>query len=151
MFVDYAKSLRPCRPFHPDLQTHLALSTRVHHQMDFSFLDKRQQRVKIGNIFSRWLTLSGGMPQGTWLGTLTFVILIDGLRLECLVHKFIDDTTASEILKKNEVSEMPNIIKQLTDWSKSNNMNIIFKRPKKSYSVRYAKSTPDCVNERIAH
>ena len=40
----------------------------------YSFLDKRQQRVKIGNIFLSWL-LNGGMAQGTWLGPLTFVIL----------------------------------------------------------------------------
>ena len=53
-------------------------------------------------IFSSWLLLNGGMAHGTWLGPLTFVILIDGLRLDCLVHKFVDDTTASEILKRNQ-------------------------------------------------
>ena len=76
----------------------------------YSFLDKRQQRVKIGNIFSSWLLLNVGMAQGTWLGPLTFVILIDGLRLGCLVHKSVDDTTASEILKRNQISNMVNII-----------------------------------------
>ena len=92
----------------------------------YSFLDKRQHRVKIGNIFSSWLLLNGGMAQGTWLGPLTFVILIDGLRLDCLVHKFFDDTTVSEILKRNHISNMVNIIKQLVDWSESNNYNINF-------------------------
>ena len=100
----------------------------------YFFLDKRQQRMKIGNIFSSWLLLSGGMAQGTWLGPLTFVILIDRLRLDCLVHKFIDDTTASEILKRNQISNMVNIIKQLVNWSESNNMNINLKNRKKSYS-----------------
>ena len=130
MFVDYAKAF--------DHVDHSILISKLISlgvpeciiRWIFSFVYKRQQRVEIGNIFSRWLTLSGGMPQGTWLGPLTFVILIDGLRYECLVHKVIDDTTVSEILKKNEVSEMPNIIKQLTDWSKSNNMNINFKKIK---------------------
>ena len=99
--------------------------------MIFSFLDKRQQRrVKIGTVLSTWLQLNGGMPQGTWLGPLTFVILIDGLKLECLVHKFIDDTTASEILKKKQPSNMPDIIQQLVNWSKSSNMNINFKKTK---------------------
>ena len=97
----------------------------------YSFLDKRQQRVKIGNIFSNWLRLNGGMPQGTWLGPLTFVILIDGLRLDCLLHKFVDDTTASEILKKNQSSNMVNIVQQLIRWSESNNMNINSKKTKK--------------------
>ena len=57
----------------------------------YAFLKNRQQRVRIGKFLSRWLTLNGGMPQGTWLGPIIFVILIDALRLHCLTHKFIDD------------------------------------------------------------
>ena len=41
-----------------------------------SFLTNRQQRVKLANNLSSWLTLKGGMPQGSWLGPLTFIILI---------------------------------------------------------------------------
>ena len=105
VFVDYAKAF--------DHVDHSILITRLITlgvpayiiRWIFSFLDKRQQRVKIGTILSTWLQLNGGMPQGTWLGPLTFVILIDGLKLECLVHKFIDDTTASEILKKKSTKQ----------------------------------------------
>ena len=42
------------------------------------------------------------------------------------MHKFIDGTTASEILKWNQISKRVNIIKQLVDRSESYNMNIIF-------------------------
>ena len=108
----------------------------------YSFLDKRQQRVKIGNIFSSWLLLNGGMAQGTWLGPLTFDILIDGLRLDCLVHKFVDDTTASEILKRNQISNMVNIIKQLVDWSELNKMNINFKKTKEIILGTLIKNPP---------
>ena len=44
-----------------------------------SFLHERQQRVKIGDVLSDWVTLRGGMPQGSWLRTLIFLILIDDL------------------------------------------------------------------------
>ena len=48
-----------------------------------SFLTNRQQRVKIASTLSTWLVLKGFMPQGSWLGPLTFnfVILIDKLKL----------------------------------------------------------------------
>ena len=45
-----------------------------------SFLSSRQQRVKISKIFSGWLTLNGSMPQGSWLGPLSFIALIDDLK-----------------------------------------------------------------------
>jgi len=38
------------------------------------------------------------MPQGSWLGPLIFLLLIDDLQLDCLVHKYVDDTTLSELL-----------------------------------------------------
>jgi len=37
-----------------------------------SFLCDRQQRVKLSDCFSDWLTLKGGMPQGSFMGPLTF-------------------------------------------------------------------------------
>ena len=64
----------------------------------FSFLKDREQRVKIGQMYSGWRKLDAGFPQGTWLGPLAFVTLIDDLQPSCSVHKFIDDTTFTEIL-----------------------------------------------------
>jgi len=63
-----------------------------------SFLCERQQRVKVMDTVSDWVTLRGGMPQGSWLGPLIFVTLIDDLRPRLLTHKFVDDTTLSEIV-----------------------------------------------------
>ena len=71
-----------------------------------AFLRHRRQRVKIGDILSDWLQLAAGMPQGSYLGPLTFVILIDSLRPGCLTHKFVDDTTMTGILNKSVASSM---------------------------------------------
>jgi hypothetical protein len=45
----------------------------------FSFILGSRQRVKIGILFSDWLELEAGFPQGAWLGPLAFIILMDDL------------------------------------------------------------------------
>ena len=89
-----------------------------------SFITNRQQRVKIASTVSTWLVLKGGMPQGSWLGPLTFVILIDKLKLSCLTHKYIDDTTMTEILSLGQTSQMAGYMNELYQWSLANNMQI---------------------------
>ena len=56
-----------------------------------SFLTDRQQRVKLRDVLSSWVQLSGSMPQGSLLGPLTFIVLIDDLNTDCMIHKFVDD------------------------------------------------------------
>ena len=38
------------------------------------------------------------MTQGSWLGPLSFIILIDDLAAGPILHKYVDDTTISEPL-----------------------------------------------------
>jgi len=38
------------------------------------------------------------MPQGSRLGPLSFIVMIDDLRANCEVHKFVDDTTLKELI-----------------------------------------------------
>jgi len=62
-----------------------------------SYLNERRQAVRIDGQFSQWLTLAGGMPQGSLIGPLTFILLIDDLRLHCFTHKYLDDIILSEL------------------------------------------------------
>jgi len=39
------------------------------------------------------------MPQGSWLGPLAFLVLIDDLSTGCPLHKYVDDTTLSELVQ----------------------------------------------------
>jgi len=70
------------------------------------------------------------MPQGSWLGPLIFLILIDDLQPQLLTHKYVDDTTVSEILARDEDSRMQSALDELTAWSDSNCMNINSKKTK---------------------
>ena len=97
----------------------------------FSFLKDRQQSVKIGKSLSRWCRLTSGFPQGTWLGPLAFVTMIDDLQPSCLAHKFVDDTTFTEILESVDTpSHMDRFLEELEDWSASNYMIVNKKKTK---------------------
>ena len=41
------------------------------------FLSGRKQRVKISGVFSDWLPVNGGVPQGTVLGPILFLIMVN--------------------------------------------------------------------------
>ena len=67
-----------------------------------SFLAARRQRVRVQGTRSSWLDLIGSMPQGSLLGLLMFLLLVDDLSANCSIHKFLDDTTLTEILHRSQ-------------------------------------------------
>jgi len=90
-----------------------------------SYLFHRCQRVKVGQLFSSWKTLCGGMSQGSRLGPLSFIVLIDDLRAACELHKFVDVTTVSGLIPLTvSVSNMPTYFTSLLIWT-ANNDNVM--------------------------
>ena len=89
-----------------------------------SFLSNRQQIIGYNGYWSEWCTLSEGMPQGSYLGPLCYIISNDSLRIESdtgvMLHKFVDDTTVTEIYGKGEVTP-PRNLRQRTKIRRAEN------------------------------
>ena len=95
-----------------------------------SFLSNRRQCVKLGQCMSRWLSTSAGVPQGTKLGPILFVMIND-LKIvspRSSNWKYVDDVTISEIVPTREVSILQNELDTIGNWTSTNNMKL---NPKK--------------------
>ena len=82
------------------------------------------------------------MPQGPYLGPLIFLILINDLTAGCLLHKFVDDTTLTEIIPKDGFSKMSSIINDVISWSCKNLMNINRSKTKEMAIVTKGAGSP---------
>jgi len=64
------------------------------------------------------------MPQGSWLGPLSYLVLINDLSTGCPAHKYADDTTVTELLPKHANTDMPTFSSNLLSWANENNLVI---------------------------
>ena len=66
-----------------------------------SFLSNRKQRTVLNGTSSSWGNVSAGVPQGSILGPLIFLIYINDLTddLNCIVKLFADDTSLFTIVE----------------------------------------------------
>ena len=83
-----------------------------------------QQRVWANSSVSTFRKLNGAMPQGSFLGPLAFLILTDNLSNGCLLHKYVDDTTLSELVRPKQHDTWPSYLADLHTWTAQNGMSI---------------------------
>ena len=90
-----------------------------------SYIFHQCQRVRVGSQVFYWKTLCGSMPQGSRLGPFSFIVMIDDLRANCEVHKFVDNTTLSELIPPpNSPSNMTDYLSSLLIWTADNYMQL---------------------------
>jgi ribonuclease P/MRP protein subunit RPP40 len=98
-----------------------------------SYLSDRCQRVKGSNVVSPWLHPNGGMPQGCYFGPYVFLILINDLIANVPLVKFVDDSTAVEIVNPGACSHMQSVLDQIDHWCDVNFMEINTKKTKQMF------------------
>ena len=69
-----------------------------------SFLQHRQERVKLGVCKSKWRGIKPEVPQGTKLGRLFFLVMVNDLSAELPMYKYVDDCTVSEVVITKEMA-----------------------------------------------
>ena len=107
------------------------------------FLMQRKQRVKLGPILSDWKLVNSGVPQGTILGPLLFLIMVNDL---AITHenrwKYVDDTSLSETIKKGKENHLQTVIDDIEKWCVENDM-VLNHNKCKELIISFAKETPD--------
>jgi len=110
-----------------------------------AWLTGRKQRVVINGHASSWLPVESGVPQGSVLGPILFVLFINDIDLSAssstLVRKFADDTKLGQILKDLFAHiELQNSLNNLVEWSETWNMQF---NAKKCKVIHIGKNNPN--------
>ena len=94
-----------------------------------SYLYRRQQVVKLNNIYSQPLEINGGVPQGNVLGALLFLIYINNIsRISNLLrfHLFADDT--SIFYSDKDVNQIERVVNKelclVAQWLSANKLSL---------------------------
>ena len=93
-----------------------------------SYLSNRKQFVRIGNHDSEMINISSGVPQGSILGPILFLLFFNDLPNSTLLKilLFCDDTTILASGKNlNELIEFVNFeLQKISQWFRANDMSL---------------------------
>ena len=107
-----------------------------------SYLFSRKQRVVVNGIESDWININAGVPQGSILGPLFFLVFINDIVLEvnCSIKLFADDTTIYIIIENaNTAGELLNFnLEKVHRWSENWLVNF---NPQKTESLLISRKT----------
>jgi hypothetical protein len=100
-----------------------------------NWLVGRRQRVVLGGEFSAWIEVLSGVPQGSVLGPLLFLIFIndidDAAAAVDILRKFADDTKLGNTIRSEaDHRQLQEALNNLTNWSEKWGMSFNVKKCK---------------------
>ena len=134
VFIDFSKAF--------DLVCHNILLTKlykygVHGDLlnwCRDYLTERQQRVVVKGEASDWLTVTSGVPQGSLLGPLFFIVYINDLPAviskDSSIALYADDSKMYRVISTQDLSTLQSDIDKISDCCKMNKMRINIKKCK---------------------
>ena len=85
-----------------------------------NFRSNRFQRVVLNGQTTEWEKINAGMPPGSILGSLFFLIYINDLtdRTSSIAKLFVDDTSLFSVVqnKNDSASQLKNDLNKVSDW-----------------------------------
>ena len=108
-----------------------------------NFLNFRKQRVVLNGQYSSWTSIEAGVPQGSILGPLLFLIYINDLSddLTTNVKLFADDTSLFSIVHNMNTSttNLNNDLNKIKNWAIQWKMNFNPDPSKQALEVMFSR------------
>ena len=87
-----------------------------------NWLADRKQRTVLNGAESEWSDVGSGVPQGSVLGPLAFIVFINDIDMVCnfikLMKKFADDTKAANTIRTvRDVEDLQDCLNRLVTWA----------------------------------
>ena len=136
IFLDFSKAF--------DTVDHSILLCKLNHYgirgmaLDWfvSYLENRKQFVTYNGVKSSPKTISCGVPQGSILGPILFLLYINDLALICKnTHPFLFADDTNLFIKGNDLCTMTNALnkelEEISIWLKVNKLSLNIKKEKK--------------------
>ncbi len=97
----------------------LGIDGTVHNWIE-NWLSNRKQRVVINDTASDWASVTSGVPQGSVLGPVLFIIYINDIDVgpNNFISKFADDTKiGNSIVTDHDRMSLQEDLRNISDWS----------------------------------
>jgi hypothetical protein len=90
-----------------------------------NFLTERQQVILVNKVKSKYSKLVSGIPQGSVLGPILFLIYISDIGQDLIANTlvYVDDTKVKQkVTSESDVEDLQKELIKLDNWAKVNNM-----------------------------